>query len=834
MMKRVLYAIALLSIIYSCNNTKEEIKMPAPTEIYYGDEEGNANARQEWMDALHSAAPGVNWKDIEARNAENQAVFKHELRGSGTGEEITIGDGFLTGKWSERGSSNQAGSILITDYDVNTDDILAVSAGGTLWKGTINGNDWEVLNQDYRFGRNLLAHTYDDQGNRTIHADIGGVAHYSEDEGQTWTAAEGADTRSIYDAIRLEDETIILNARNRGAYISQFISKDDGRSYKKINTITTNDPSIISMTIDKKHENVFIIEQIGFNNSKIHQFKDDQFVTINAESTIGFGDRRANITSNVIDSTAYLYAYKKGTDFYVSTDTGKVWQKHSELPTDPWSVGIMSSAYNTSRHVMGAVEAFLLGPDSTWYMINPWYSYYNNVENDLHADVMHMGEYVDSEGKPFWLNSNHGGIYISYDYGSTNKNISLSNLNVGQFYDVRTDPNDPDNIYGGTQDQGYQKGIGAESSKDILELNQAISGDYGHLTFSQYGLRLWMVYPFGSVSYYHIPQDQNYPSAYYEIDSGDESVWIPPVVESPDETENAVYVAGGSVSGNGSHILKLTYTENEGIEATQLPYNFSPSGGQVSAIAFNHFDSNIIYAMTTNGLFYKSTDGGNNFSKLNIVLSGAHYLYGSCILPSKIDPNVIYISGSGYSNAPIYRSTDGGVTFKKFNDGMPNTTAFNIVSNPDETVLYAATEAGPYAMEIESGVWHYMGGADAPNTRFWSVEYVQQDDIDLVRFGTYGRGIWDFDITSQPSSTEGDLISSFEVYPNPASEYITIQSENDANEYTLIITDISGKVVQNSKIKSFQEISVKALESGTYFATLISARKYSTKKFIKI
>ncbi|MEG8007465.1 hypothetical protein U2444_14800, partial [Listeria monocytogenes] len=38
--------------------------------------------------------------------------------------------------------------------------------------------------------------------------------------------------------------------------------------------------------------------------------------------------------------------------------------------------------------------------------------------------------------------------------------------------------------------------------------------------------------------------------------------------------------------------------------------------------------------------------------------------------------------------------------------------------------------------------WHYLGGISAPSETFWSVEYIPA--LNIARFGTYGRGIWDF------------------------------------------------------------------------------------------
>ena len=40
------------------------------------------------------------------------------------------------------------------------------------------------------------------------------------------------------------------------------------------------------------------------------------------------------------------------------------------------------------------------------------------------------------------------------------------------------------------------------------------------------------------------------------------------------------------------------------------------------------------------------------------------------------------------------------------------------------------------------GEWEDLTGADAPLTTYWSVEILPHENT--ARFGTYGRGIWDF------------------------------------------------------------------------------------------
>lgn len=829
--------VLLLFSLYSCQekSTKEN-EYPQPTVIKHGDEDGNRASREAWFDLLHTAAPEVNWKEIEAKNSIQTGQFKATYRASNSyRDEILIGDGFVQGEWFERGSRNQAGSVLITEYDINTSEIFAISAGGTLWKGTLEGNDWTVVNQDYRFDDHLLEFYYDEAGNRVWIASIGNALAYSEDQGATWNISDA--TYNNFDVIastKYVDDILILGINRKIKRTQVLRTSDGGLSYESLLRIATEDGSITDMSHDKASDNIFLIEQVKSNESILYQYYPDsmKFQVVNDSCTLAFGNQgRANLQSYVKMDTLHLFAYKYDSKIYTSIDTGRTWNSVAQLSEYPWGVGIYASSYEPGNLLSGAVELLKSRDDGrSWVKVNNWWDYYNDVETKLHADMMYFEEYLDQDSLPFILISNHGGISKTYDLARNNENIGLLDLNVGQFYDVRTDPNDPNVIYGGTQDQGFQRGISPRGR--IADLDQVISGDYGHIEFTGFGEHLWMVYPGGQVGYYDQARYSTNPT-WYTIESNNESVWIPPIEPHPDEAENTVFLAGGNMNGgNGSHLLRLTFNaQSWSIDVTQSETDFREVHSEIAAIAFNRFQDSTCYVLTRNGVFYTSEDQGNTFERTNLQLPHAHYLYGNCIYTSKVDPNVIYISGSGYSNPGVYVSYDKGENFEPMSDGLPATTVFNVVGNPDETVLYAATEAGPYAYDFENEIWHYMGGADAPNTTFWSVEYVPQHDI--VRFGTYGRGIWDFEVTSQPVSAidfvqENDV----KVYPNPTNDLVNIELEKPVKMIRVYNQSAQEVLSLDGEIRT---LNMQDLPKGIYFISIyLENGDLVTKKVSKL
>ena len=74
----------------------------------------------------------------------------------------------------------------------------------------------------------------------------------------------------------------------------------------------------------------------------------------------------------------------------------------------------------------------------------------------------------------------------------------------------------------------------------------------------------------------------------------------------------------------------------------------------------------------------------------------------------------------------------------------------------------------------------------------------------------------------------------YTIYPNPASEKITINIDNKFTLGSITITDISGKKIIQQKLKSgISEFEISKLMSGLYFINFSIDGINSTQKFIK-
>jgi hypothetical protein len=401
----------------------------------------------------------------------------------------------------------------------------------------------------------------------------------------------------------------------------------------------------------------------------------------------------------------------------------------------------------------------------------------------------------------------------------TVENISMFNLNIGQFYSVYSHKTNNSFIFAGSQDQGYQI-CDNNQTLGTANFTQILSGDYGHIVSTNGGNSIWMVYP-GFAAYYPNATGDQYNSSWWEFTCTGQ-FWIPPLMPHP-TVPNICYLGGGTTT-SGTHIFEII--SNFGSVVTnELSYDFSGTtdATAISAMTFSTLDNNYRYVMNGNGEFFTSTDGGSTW----ILTSGfdgpdGNYLYGASIIPSKVQLGKVYVAGSGYSNPPVFASEDNGQTFTSISTGMPSTMVYEMAITPDDEMIFAATDAGPYVYITANNEWYDLAQNIAPDQIYWTVDYSPLSQI--ARFGTYGRGIWDFKITTNSSISNNFANQSINIFPNPAQDFISISKYNG----NIKIFSIYGKLMIDQQNST--KIDVSSLSAGVYILKTTS----SSNKFVKL
>lgn len=827
----------------------------ADTTIIRHDSDNNEADEQimrlKYFEKMHRTASGLDWRKIEAKT--NWIKYKkHLLLKSGN----NYANGQLQGSWTERGSINQSGRLDAAEYDSSTNRLYVLNDNGVLFQGVPDSSDWHPLNDALRFtgyGLKLVPKT---NGKRLI-VTAGLNTIYTDNNGALFIPSAGIHFPVEWGGNNVEQISFVINKKNTVYCLVLewddslwqplyylYNSVNQGATWKLIYKFSEGNEHEVVMWAPPKHNFLYAIENIDNASTNIYKIKDNIVTLLNSSTPLSSYEP-IQFNGIVEHGKTKLYALLPEGDLYKSSNLGKSWEYENTIPESQITNMIGVSNLDSNKIILGGVPNCYRstngGADMT--LINDWTEYYSDVADKLHADVRGIYFFQRNVGTEFGIVLCDGGVYRSDDNMNTVHNIGLKGLNIGEFYDVLADQTNSSWLFGGTQDQGFQR-TSKLSSQSIADFFQYISGDFGHFQLTRNYKTLWTEYPGGQI-YYYYNSHGNLSNSSFDMPGTflPEDGWILPTAPVYPKNLNKIFIAGGNLNGSGgSYLIKLSggNTSPYNITSTQFNYNFKfHSDGQsgISAIGTTAIDKKRIYVATEDGEFFYSSNAGTSWTKsLTFNGPGTWYLYGSTIFASALTSNLVYYAGSGYSSPAVFKSTNGGISFSPMINGLPPTLVYDLISNPDESLLFAATEAGPYVYSVADTTWYPLDGGITPvNVPYTAVDY---DNLtNTVRFATYGRGIWDFKITSQPviASDIKNAVPDFNavVFPDLVTKGmpVHIQMPVSAN-YSFCLYNIEGKLLFQKQTTGNYEMKTSNLSPGTYIYSINKNGGHSTGKLV--
>ena len=161
-------------------------------------------------------------------------------------------------------------------------------------------------------------------------------------------------------------------------------------------------------------------------------------------------------------------------------------------------------------------------------------------------------------------------------------------------------------------------------------------------------------------------------------------------------------------------------------------------------------------------------------------------------------------------------------------------------NHPSEHFGVAVSTTGNTNADDFTIVWEAdMTAKTAGNWHLYNVDLRdyqgQEIYVAIVHFNCTNQFMLNIDDVTLYRTYNGlaeSAVSSFDVYPNPASEKIMVESEFSVNRYD--IYNVTGAMILSKPIdeKSF-EINVSELPAGTYFIKIASEGIVQTKIFVK-
>ena len=446
----------------------------------------------------------------------------------------------------------------------------------------------------------------------------------------------------------------------------------------------------------------------------------------------------------------------KGAEVYRSNDAGQSWAKVSQSQN-------MERLFSTYGWVFGQIRVDPNDPETTFIMGVPLMRSTDGGRNyeairypGLHGD--HHAMWINPENSRHIINGNDGGVNISYDGGTTWKNIE--NLPVVQFYNVAVDLAEPFNVYGSIQDNNSWKGPS----------NHRPERDPGND---------WVRIPGGEASYIAIdPNNQNimYSESFYgrimrtdfdmpgrnqtqsitpQAEDGQPPLrgqWLAPFLISPHDSDTIYhgmqYVFKSTNRGEQWERISPDLTRDQEDRRGNISFQ------TISTLSESPLKAGLIYAGTDDGRVHVTRDDGKNWSEVTSGLPADVWV--SRVVASRFDQATVYLTKNGKRDddfqAYVYRSSDYGRTWEDIGDGIPGGPVNVIVEDPvNANLLYVGTDLGVYFSADAGKSWQVLGSG-LPNTFVHDLVIHPRDHVAVI--ATHGRGMFTLNVQDLQEKAE--------------------------------------------------------------------------------
>lgn len=278
---------------------------------------------------------------------------------------------------------------------------------------------------------------------------------------------------------------------------------------------------------------------------------------------------------------------------------------------------------------------------------------------------------------------------------------------------------------------------------------------------------------------------------------------------------NSVYFTDtttGYAAGDGGILLK---TSNGGTNWTNLD-----AGTSISLNSVYFTDANNGFIAGDSGTIIKTTDGGTIWVPMpSGTINSLHSV-------KFLDSSKGFIVGD---SGTILKTTDGGASWTVCYTGMP--LCLNSIYLIDTDTGYVAGARGAILKTTNGGIkWIIQNSGTSQNLFslcFTSpaTGYAVGDSGTILGTSTGGTGAIE---------SHSRRLNNLKIYPNPASNMITIESYSIPPEGHLSISNLNGQEIIRHLITTPKtQVDITILNPGVYFVRLTGERIVEVGKFIK-
>ena len=733
----------------SKGKTTVRASQPAPQREKF---EGDANERRDWFLYQRTFPSGQlpadgRRKAWESRPGDYVSRSKQAQVWTALGPLSTAP---VVSAWGT--TSGRINAIAVSP--TNTNLILIGSATGGIWRSTDGGMNFTPVS-DSQVDLGVGAIAFAPSNNNIVYAGMGdsknsyvgtGVLK-STDAGATWTRISNntLPARNLIVGLAVsptDPNQVYVADRFNGIYVSvdggvNWTRTLEGFTRDLVHQVTSSTTVYAAMTSAVQNN---MTQPGGIYRST------DSGATWTRVYTAPFD----NVTDIRVGVTAadpqVVYTYLGGNSgmppgpltlrVEVSTNGGDTFTSRGAPAVDKGQFG-----YNTYLAVSPAnADTIFIGSRDVWRSTDGGMTYtnlnnnfdvndnYTPDQSNAHPD-QHSFAFLPGNANTFFIGGD-GGIYRTTN-GGTNFTHLNSTLSLTQFIGLSIDPMDGNRTYGGTQDNGSQRRVSANTPAQWQEFS---GGDGGRSVVNPLNpSTVFSTYIYGSITRHNNFGEPGGTEVATNATFG-EPANDPRIAFYPPFTGNFVNqnLYFGTWRLFVSTDLGATWTAPGGM--TDLT-----TGGNdtLSAIGVSRSNTNVIYTGSRDGGAMRSDNGGVTWAN---ITAGLPMRSITTVTVHPTIPTTAYLTVSGYGTGHVFKTTDGGATWTDVSGNLPDIPTQAFLFDPaNPNTVYAGTDIGVFRSETGGTTWATFNPGLPPVI----ITAIAGQAGGRVQIGTYGRGAYD-------------------------------------------------------------------------------------------